>query len=84
MKDVGRSDPFKPSKKVASNHAVDQATLACRAIMEQEALAREKKTARLRQLRLERDAAEAELGERPAAAGRPRTKKPSPKTDARR
>jgi hypothetical protein len=49
---------FKAEKKNPADRA-DQATLAARAINEQEAAAREKKTARLKQLRLEKEAAEA-------------------------
>ncbi|MCA1443693.1 hypothetical protein I6F07_26475 [Ensifer sp. IC4062] len=57
MKESQTNSVFKPGKKNPSDRA-DQATLASRAIVEQEKLAREKKTARLRQLRLEKEAAE--------------------------
>ncbi|MBP1883240.1 hypothetical protein [Sinorhizobium mexicanum] len=57
MKENQGNGVFKPAKKTPSDRA-DQATVASRAIMEQEKIAREKKTARLRQLRLEKEAAE--------------------------
>lgn len=57
MKESQTNSVFKPAKKTPSDRA-DQATLASRAIMEQEKVAREKKTARLRQLRLEKEAAD--------------------------
>ncbi|AFL52969.1 hypothetical protein ABIE78_001140 [Sinorhizobium fredii] len=58
MKDTATNRLFKNEKKNPSDRA-DQATLASRAIIEQEAAARLKKTARLRELRLEKEAAEA-------------------------
>ncbi len=51
MKDVGNRI-FKAEKKNPADRA-DQATIASRAIIEQEAAARVKKTARLKQMRLE-------------------------------
>ncbi|NRP70563.1 hypothetical protein ILFOPFJJ_01444 [Ensifer psoraleae] len=58
MKESQTNSVFKPAKKNPSDRA-DQATIASRAIVEQEAAARHKKTARLKQLRLEREAEEA-------------------------
>jgi hypothetical protein len=58
VKNANTNRLFKPEKKNPADRA-DQATLAARAINEQEATAREKKTARLKQLRLEKEAAEA-------------------------
>jgi hypothetical protein len=57
MKDVGNRI-FKAEKKNPADRA-DQATIASRAIIEQEAAARVKKTARLKQMRLEKEAEEA-------------------------
>ncbi|THK35054.1 hypothetical protein EHS39_27140 [Ensifer sp. MPMI2T] len=65
MKESQANSVFKPAKKNPSDRA-DQATIASRAIMEQEKVAREKKTARLRQLRLEKEAAEEAANPAPA------------------
>ncbi|WP_331371561.1 hypothetical protein [Sinorhizobium chiapasense] len=65
MKESQSNSVFKPTKKSPSDRA-DQATLASRAIVEQEKIAREKKTARLRQLRLEKEAAEEAANPAPA------------------
>ncbi len=59
MKNATTDHLFKSEKKKPEDRP-DQATLAARAITEQEAAARGKKTARLKQLRTEREAADAQ------------------------
>ncbi|ASY62853.1 hypothetical protein SJ05684_c13980 [Sinorhizobium sojae CCBAU 05684] len=58
MKNANTDVLFKSEKKKPADRA-DQATLAARAVIDQEAAARKKKTARLKQLRLEKEAADA-------------------------
>lgn len=61
MKNATTDHLFKSEKKKKKpENRPDQATLASRAITEQEAAARGKKTARLKQLRMEREAADAQ------------------------
>ncbi|ASY68924.1 hypothetical protein [Sinorhizobium fredii] len=57
MKNATTGHLFKSEKKNPADRA-DQATLAARAINEKEAAARGKKTERLKQLRLEKEAAD--------------------------
>lgn len=73
VKNTNTNGLFKAEKKNPADR-MDQATLASRAILEQETAARQKKTARLRQLRLGQEAAEAA-----SAAAAPAKKRKSPK-----
>lgn len=74
MKNANTNALFRSEKKNPADRA-DQATLAARAVIEKEAAAREKKTARLKQLRLEKEAAEAGAPAGPAKKGKLQTRK---------
>jgi hypothetical protein len=72
MDEAAKSSLFKT--RITPRDKAEQTTIAARSIMDAEVVAREKKTARLRELRLAHEAEELAKAPAPPAAGKPRVK----------